>query len=271
MRSSVVASGVLLALSSGCFAVADLDRFRIEDPCRGGRTDVARDLELQLIGLAEHADERVEIRVVDDNRAVVGRIVLDGLRYDAMLEQASYLVRRIVPPGPAYELRLYVDLDASESFESREPGWNVTEPCPSGRVRFERPPSTADIHDPPTTDIGQDFRFRGRSFEPHVGNNQPFVLAVTDVMAGRTVGFYATPRLARPNFDVRIPRIVVPSKPYDVDFYVDVDGDGAYDRHPTDHTWRIGGAAARTDGLVVDFEHNTAFQDVCDTFSRDCG
>ena len=73
------------------------------------------------------------------------------------------------------------------------------------------------------------------------------------------------PSLPSADFDILIPGIIVSSKTYDVDFFVDVNTSGTYD-FPPDHTWRLPGLPGTTTGLETTFTHNTAFNEVCESF-----
>jgi len=55
---------------------------------------------------------------------------------------------------------------------------------------------------------------------------------------------------------------------YTIDFYADHNGNGQCDSPPTDHSWRETIPAVSGD-VTIDFQHNTDFTDVCDSFMFD--
>jgi plastocyanin len=91
---------------------------------------------------------------------------------------------------------------------------------------------------------------------PHVG--QTMKLAVTDKNTGMELSRVTS--IASVDFMVDIYGIENGNS-YNIDFYADHNGNGAYDVPPTDHAWRLELNDVAND-TVLNFTHNTSFTDI---------
>jgi hypothetical protein len=78
---------------------------------------------------------------------------------------------------------------------------------------------------------------------------------------GRTIGIYHLGAVPAVSFSVSIPEIINAST-YQVDFYLDENGNGQYDAPPVDHAWRRTQAGTSAGGLTVNFTHDDTFTDI---------
>jgi hypothetical protein len=114
---------------------------------------------------------------------------------------------------------------------------------------------------PPTTG-SHDLTFTG-TLGPHA-NQMLRVLVIRDsdgaIAANETV---TLPGDGTFSFDWA--NILADGDSYRIDFYADFNGDGECDSPPVDHSWRIGLGTVNGD-VTRDFQHDTNFTDVCDSF-----
>jgi hypothetical protein len=94
--------------------------------------------------------------------------------------------------------------------------------------------------------------------EPHVG--QLFELRVVEAMTGIEQARLSLPSIAMTSFDLEVGGLEVGAS-YRIDFYADMNGNGAYDAPPTDHAWRLE-VADLAERETIAFMHNTNFDDI---------
>ena len=258
------------ALATGCFAVADLDRFHVADGGAGGldgppMTDAGvcgrnTDFSLHVRDMIPHVGERFEAQLV----------VTGSLRAKAVIDPL---------PGPDADLRMPLALEMGTPHDLEM--W-ADHAVPHDGV-FMGPPGGANDHSwvispLPTPDFtfvhnttftalsgatqpGLDFTLTLIGFQSfHAG--RLFEVHVVERSTCRTVGLYRTPVPDAESFSVTIPAIIEAGTVYQVDFYVDANGNGTYDPPSTDHAWRLVDQEAMTTGLAIDFPHDTNFTDV---------
>jgi hypothetical protein len=94
---------------------------------------------------------------------------------------------------------------------------------------------------------------------PHVG--QMLELRVVHAETGVEVGYAKIDRVTSTSFTVSVPDILVPGESYDVDWYADLNRNGAYDAPPVDHAWRrfIGPVQGP---VTLTFMHDTNWTDI---------
>lgn len=97
----------------------------------------------------------------------------------------------------------------------------------------------------------------GKSFEVRVIDTA----SATNGPPGRTIGIYHLGAVPAASFSVSIPDIINAST-YQVDFYLDENGNGEYDAPPVDHAWRRSQAGTSAGGLVLNFTHDENFTDI---------
>jgi hypothetical protein len=64
-----------------------------------------------------------------------------------------------------------------------------------------------------------------------------------------------------PSYRFELPNSLLADVDYRLDFWVDTDQSGGYNRPPTDHAWSLPLSAGTAD-IVIDFPHNTNFTDI---------
>lgn len=115
--------------------------------------------------------------------------------------------------------------------------------------------------DPGATGL-YDLTFTG-TIAPHAG--QTLMVAVVDE-AGDVVVQTDTDVVAPDGvYGFTWTDILAAGHSYRIDFYADHNGSGACDAPPTDHAWRRTTGVVQGD-VVVDFQHDTNFTDVCGSF-----
>jgi len=141
-------AAALLGVSlSGCFAVANLDRFEVEPPaCTGNATD-ERDYNWRVTGLSiPHPNQRFEMKVIETMTGdVAASIVYDGIPNELRASVAGTL-RNSLLPG-TYRTQFWADRSMSGAFElgSEDHAWIEVVPD-SGCFSFEHAmPFDADV------------------------------------------------------------------------------------------------------------------------------
>lgn len=248
------ASLLLLApVATGCFAIADLDRF--EDP-----ELTERNLVVHLMGFDEFVGSRVELRVVGEGPTVDAVAVIDD-----MPKSYSFLMRNGILPG-RHSIDVYVDANRDGDYTVDEPSWRRGIP-PDGEFTLSADETTTRLDDPVTTPGGQKFLLNLTRMEPHM--DQSMDLVVVDQDTEQTRGYYHISNIRWPNFSAFVPGIVTRGSTYTVAFYADVDGNGECDSLPVppgDHQWQLDELEGGASGITSDFEHNKMFTEVCAFF-----
>ena len=110
------------------------------------------------------------------------------------------------------------------------------------------------VEDPGSEEALLTISFSGMA--PHVGQNLWLLVEDRD----ESIELLRMTRLIEETFSIEVPGIVE-GNDYRVEFFADHNGNGAYDDPPTDHAWRYD-LDAVTENEVLDFVHNTNFQDI---------
>lgn len=105
-------------------------------------------------------------------------------------------------------------------------------------------------------DATLDLRFEGMN--PHIG--QPFALRVIEAKSGVELTRLSVSEIPMGDFEIELAGLELGAS-YRIDFYADVNGNGAYDAPPTDHAWRIE-ISELQEGSTLEFAHNTDFTDI---------
>ena len=105
-------------------------------------------------------------------------------------------------------------------------------------------------------DISLELKFR--DMDPHVG--QPFFLRVSNSSTEKEIARLVVAEVPGPAFELEVDGLV-DGQTYQVDLFVDVNGNGLYDAPPVDHAWRIDLPNMQSDGSLT-FVHNTMFTDI---------
>lgn len=249
--------GVVACLfASGCFAVADLDRFEQNS------VGVVVDLD----GFEDFAGERVELRLVNADNVIEVRAVIEDMPADG-----SHLF--VLPFGLETADRrfdLYVDADGDELFteggaaDAGDPSWQ--RPLDDdGYFAFTVDDARQSIGDPPTMPLGEDFVLDITDLRAHTDGMQALEMLVVNLETGLPVGYYYLSDVNAVDITVAIPGIIESGVPYRVDFFADKSQNGVYDPPPTDHTWTVRYEGTPS-GIQETFPHNADFVDVAASF-----
>jgi hypothetical protein len=241
---------VLLSLSLfSCTQILDVDRFS-EKPAPKVQTGVAGqflDLELTLVGMKPHLAHTYEYRVIDANNLVQSRGVIAPLG-DADL---TIVVPRAIPRsnGP-YRLDFFADVNGSGGFDgigsviSNDHAWRI-DPLvdyPAGavthedgkvKVTFTHSTSFTNIDDYPSgkpnkaKDTGLGALVRLASLQPAKG--KLLEVRVAEKETKHIVGLFRVPTVTVPILDLKLPGVVDVGVDYQVDVFIDDNGNGTYD------------------------------------------
>lgn len=250
-----------MLLAQGCFAVTDLDRFQVDDPCLLADLGQRRTLNATIRGFGQAPGNRLEVQLLDVSTSsapvLLSRGVVAGL--DPARESGSFDVRlfNAIPPGGVENLRILIweDLNGDDMFvfnEDRARQYPIE--CPSGLVDVTLDDAERDINDPPVTAPAGSVVYTIRGFvdsAPH--EDDLFELAVVDESANTVVGYYRVPFITEDEFAVRIPNVVNDGQSYVLEFYADQNNDFSYTVND-DHYWREP-EVANANGIEGTFDH----------------
>lgn len=264
---------------SACSIATDLDRFEVVAPDGGSDADVAADtgtadagpqppacgdgrtLCLELRGFNAHPEDRVEARIVSDQGILRMRAILDPFGRAAGDADETLVVPLAIPArGGPHSLQLWADRNQNDTYDppDSDHSWLLDIPD-DGTLRFTHDNVWVTLDEP--TPAGENFRIRMTGMGLHAG--QMLDLVVIDELTGRTVGFYRMQRLPGDGVvDIEIPGIVEPGTTYDVEFFADDNDNQRFDGKPLDHTWRLPQREAGLDGLDLEFDHRSPFDEL---------
>lgn len=271
-------AGSSVALSApGCFAVANLDRFHGSEAGVEAATDdpaLALDLKLTMTGMGVHLNQLIEFRIIDSQNYVQSRGVIEPVN-DVASENVTFTVPKAIPTGNRpYRLDFYADVNDTRSFDGLDTGiyhdhaWRI-EPLadyPEGKfphvanqiqVIFSHNRVFTDINEwpsgsnnpPQDTGLGVLVEFPAANLVEFVG--KLCQVRIVEARSGHVVGLYRNPEIPAADFDGFIPGVVEAGEDYDIDVYIDANGNGSYDNPKSvgglDLGWRFTQAAAFPD------------------------
>jgi hypothetical protein len=261
------AAFILLALASAlgaCADVAGLDRFQKRSVAESASTGAEfLTLKLSLIGMRPHLDQLVEYRVIDANNYVQSRGVIRGFPQSG---DATVIAKRAIPRinGP-YRLDFYADVNNSGGFDglgsviTNDHAWRIEPLAPNMEklqaddvveVKFQHSTSFTNIDQypsgtkNPSADTGLGAKIHLTGLDEAVGH--VVEVRVADHLSHHVVGLHRTTSASSATIDAVIPGCVDLDTEYDVDIYVDANGDGKYDdpRNGGDRGWRLSATSA---------------------------
>ena len=208
-------------------------------------------LNIQFSGMTPHIGQLLEIRVEDDlTSEEIGRKRIESITAaDFNIDIPGIKINR------EYKIEMYADLNKNGIYDEppTDHAWEI---------KFEN--NTGDYsvvftHNTEFKDVGWKYLYTLNFIDlaPHVG--QQLELRVVKNDSGEEINRTSV-TVPGPQFSLSIPQIEM-DHDYNVEFYADHNGNGAYDSPPTDHAWRLTFNSA-TGNFVQNFDHNADFTDI---------
>lgn len=218
-----------------------------------------RTVEIMMMAMTPHVDALMQFRIVSKNNDLVALGVLDPLPSAS----ATFSFPHSTPPGSSSDFRLdfWADANDNRMYDSPPTDHQWREDVPAtdpAVISFTHTTNFTDIS-MPTLQDGLDFTFNASGMSSEM--NDPLELRVIDKDSKQLVGRYVLGKIAGATFSLKLPGIIQSGHSYNVDFFVDENGNGDYDAPPTDHAWRVTQDATAS-GLTVAFAHSTTYTDV---------
>ncbi|MBI4956079.1 MAG: hypothetical protein HY908_28925 [Myxococcales bacterium] len=259
--------------TSGCYLVTDLDRFEVGAGESPDDPNAPSSLTLTLRGMKAHQDHMVELRVIDALNFVQCRGVSAGLGPDADTGVTYRLSRAISAGNGPHRLDFYADFNHSGGYDGitlsgHDHAWRVAPlvDFPAGtphvanlvQVDFQHntqfidldewPPGTVAPAVGPVSDAALHFEHASLAAdEGHLIE----VRIVQSIAPRSTVALYRHPAIPATDFGATIAGTIDVGVAYDVDVYLDANGNGAYDNPAAgagDRGWRFPVTAALVGG-----------------------
>lgn len=227
LRTCLITSALL---SSSCFVVTDLGRFKKADELAPSNFS---DLKVTVRGFTSHVNEQFEYRVVDKNNAIQSRgfiIPLGGV-------SAEFSLKGAIPKqnGP-FHFDFYADHDNSKGYDKRpdtqlDHSWrlpledNLIDANGTYVIVFDHNTSFTNLNNPaPAVELGKGFTVHMKGLAPF--QNKRVEVRISDASTKRGVGMFRVPVVTVPEYDVVVPGMIEPGVSYAVEVYTD-DGTGA--------------------------------------------
>jgi hypothetical protein len=282
MRARTFSSAVGSIALAGCCLVAcsmvvDVDRFHEKaaavkpGPRAAGASGQFLDLVFTVEGMKPHLTHQFEYRVIDANNLVQSRGVLNAL---GTMNVTITAPKAIPKSGGPYRLDFYADVNGSGGYDgigsviSQDHAWRI-EPLvdyPEGAVTpiegvvqvvFTHSTSFTDVDQHPSgtpnkaKDTGLGASVRLTSFGEAVGKT--LLVRIAEKETGHVVGLARLDAIKDGTVDLKIPGVVDVGVDYDVEVYVDKNGNQLYDNPSQDAgDWGLRASGASTEsGLVV--------------------
>jgi hypothetical protein len=262
MRALLLSS--LLLVFVGCANVVGLEDFHKRAVSESAATASEYfALKLQLVAMKPHLGHTLEYRVVDANNYVQSRGVIESMT----AEDVEIVAQRVIPRtnGP-HRLDFFADVNKSGGFDgigsvvSNDHAWRI-EPLVDEpeKLRADDVVTVTFLHSTTFTNVDQypsgtpnKAQDTGLGARVRVSGLDQFMglTAEVRVLEKRTrhvVALYRTMRVTKSVLDAVVSGCVDVSTEYDVDLWVDANGNGQYD-NPSDgpdRGWRV--SATSTD------------------------
>ncbi len=209
-------------------------------------------LTVNFTGMDPHIGEMLELRVENNNtNEEVGRFKVTSI------PSSNFQVQIVgLQIGPEYKVQFYADFNNNGLYDAppTDHAWeiNFTNTTGNATVNFSHNASFVDINWKYLLTVNLS------SMTPHLG--QKFELRVVRQDNQLEIGRFTLPQILVPNFSVFIPEFELGIN-YNIDFYADHNGNGAYNAPPVDHAWRLSFTSTNGD-FIQNFTHNTSFTDI---------
>lgn len=217
------------ALSSSCFMVTDLDRFKEEPPPEATNFS---DLRVTVRGMSSHVNERFEYRVVDSANVIQSRGLIVPLGGVA----ATFYVKGAVPKlnGP-FRFDFFADHDNSGAYDPRmdttlDHAWRLSldeKADPSVldergvyTIVFDHNTSFTNLNTPePPKEFGKSAIVHMRAMTPFASKRVE--VRVSDASTKRGVAMHRVPFLMAVDYNIEVAGTTEPGVTYSVEVYTD--------------------------------------------------
>lgn len=234
-----------------CSQIVDVDRFHEKSPVvtPGPGTTGAQFLDLQftVLGMKPHLVHNYEYRVIDANNLVQSRGVLTPL---GAADVTVFVPKAIPKSNGPYRIDFYADVNGSGGYDgigsviSNDHAWRI-DPLvdyPAGEVTpIEGLVQVTFTHSTSFTDIDQypsgtpnKAKDTGLGAAIHVGSlgevmGKMLEVRVAEKETQHVVGLARVHAIPQAALDLVIPGVVDVGVDYQIDMYVDANGNGTYD------------------------------------------
>jgi hypothetical protein len=259
----------LVSVVVGCSAMVKLDGYKEAPPPASTTASVSHasgfeNLKLTMLAMKPHVGQMVEARVVDPNNFIQFRAVISAI--DGSTDVTINAPNAIPKMGGSHRLDFYADMNHSGGYDgigsvvNNDHAWRI-DPLtdfPEGafspveglvQVNFGHNTSFTDIDQYPvgTSNRAKDTTLGARV---HVTGLDAFGgkllnVRISDTITKHTVAVYRVPEIQGGKVDAVVPGCVEPGADYQIDVYVDANGNHAYD-DPSQKKGDLGFRAQRT-------------------------
>jgi hypothetical protein len=270
---AVVAASFVL----GCSQIVDVERFHEKAAPTvppGTKSTQFLDLQFTVVGMKPHLAHTYEYRVIDANNLVQSRGVMTPL---GSADVTVFVPRAIPKSNGPYRIDFYADVNGSGGFDgigsviSNDHAWRI-DPLvdyPAGavtpvdglvQVTFTHSTSFTDIDQYPSgtpnkaKDTGLPANVHLTALDEVAG--KMLEVRVAEKETHHVVGLARVHAIGPPTLDLAIPGVVDVGVDYEVDMYIDANGNGAYDDPSTnggDWGCRVNGSSTET-GLTLSMD-----------------
>jgi hypothetical protein len=263
--------------TSGCFVIANLDRFHPGEspdggtpPPEGGVDDPTQPSALSLTfhDFGFHFQQLIEFRVIDSQNRIQTRGIIRPLDQAGTVQISMNVPKAILLTNRPYRLDFYADVNNSGGYDgigdvlTQDHAWRVAplDDYPTGelthianvvQVFYEHNTDFTDIDywpdtttraPPKDTGLAARVRFDAQSLAPWHG--KLIQLRIAEGSTGHVVGLYRDPQIPTEDFVADIQGVLDPGVNYALEIYIDANGDGVYQNpaQPSasgDLGWRI--------------------------------
>ncbi|RMG84911.1 MAG: T9SS C-terminal target domain-containing protein [Bacteroidetes bacterium] len=213
----------------------------------------AQNVVLNFSGMTPHVGQKLEARLVDKSTLEeVARTSVDPIA------SADFTLTLTGETGKSYFVDFYADLNKNGIYDAppTDHAWRLEADmlaAGDNMLSFDHNTNFTDI------EWKHLLTFNFSDMTPHVG--QRLEIRVRDInQTGREVGRRVLSAIASADFTVELP-FLENGRSYFVDFYADLNQNGAYDAPPADHAWREMLSEVSGDTELT-FAHNTNFMDI---------
>ncbi len=276
-----------LLATSGCTAVADVDRFQapLED-----KDNNYRSLDFTVSGMTTHIAKYFELRLVDGDNWVQFLAVSERFEDEA---EGRFFVPNVVPKRltSSYRLDFFGDMngdgtfnfkpvldpnDATKELFPQDHSWRIDGLDGSNEADVDvggRRVGVSFVHNQEFKDLDQPAGpviFRGgdavvsyKNLEPYLNKRlEVRILSAANRKYPRTLGLYRIPKLLSPTGTFTLPGLLREPELYTVTAYIDANGDKEYDNPAEggpDLGWKLEvQAQSPSNDLTVTFDPTTA-------------